>query len=425
MRFAEALRPRVMGPRLAAALRGDTRTCHVLDAKYEPGKRALVLYDYGGRLVRGDLLPAAGDPASDSAASDSTAYDSTAYDSTAVVEPGVRLSVFPHDPDLPSLPRALDPGTYATVLGANDGARTGTCRVRLLRYRPGKRVTVYVWRRSGSGAEGYVAKVYHDPGKAEAVAAEAKALDGGRRPAGVLRLAAPVAHVRDLALLVQRAVRGVPLDQLVTGGLGRAEAGIGLAARALAELHDRPVISGRERPVDRELRRFGARAARIAEVNPALGAALTALADRLIRLQPSITPGPAGLVHGDCKPSQFMVAKDHVFLLDLDHCGVADPASDLGTFLATLRQHRARHRLAGTDRPPAWQWIALGERFLTTYLTVRREPSLRSAARWYEAVALERKALRCFARAPRSPLAGVLVSEAQLCLDRLEGGEER
>ena len=56
-RFLEALRPAVMGPRLATALGGGPDRCHVLDAKLEPGVRAMVLYEHGPRLVRGDVIP--------------------------------------------------------------------------------------------------------------------------------------------------------------------------------------------------------------------------------------------------------------------------------------------------------------------------------------------------------------------------------
>jgi hypothetical protein len=49
------------------------------------------------------------------------------------------------------------------------------------------------------------------------------------------------------------------------------------------------------------------------------------------------------------------------------------------------------------------------------------DAELRRRIAWYEAVALERKALRCFARAPRSPLTRALVEHGHACLDRLGG----
>ena len=55
-RFAAALDAHLMGPRLSVALNTSHRPCHVLDAKYEPGIRASVLYQHGADLIRGDLL---------------------------------------------------------------------------------------------------------------------------------------------------------------------------------------------------------------------------------------------------------------------------------------------------------------------------------------------------------------------------------
>jgi len=419
-RFAEALRPRVMGPRLSAAVGAGPETCHVLDAKYEPGVRATVLYAHGDNLLRGDLLAVA--PRSANAVGGVP----------AVVAPGLRICSFPHDPDLGSLPRLMD----ATVLGpvltaalagqpdASSRRRAARCHVRLLRYRPGKRATVLVT--FGAGAASYVAKAYHDPAKAAAVACEAPALAAGSDEWRVLRLAPTVAHVPELAMVVQRAVRGVPLDVLVGTGRGcdrRAANGVALAAAALAELHRSPRASTRQRPVDRELDRFGVRSARIATVDARFGAAAARLAERLVSVGTALPAGRTGLVHGDCKPSQFLLFGTHAYLLDLDHLGVSDQAVDAGTFLATLRQLATRHLLARRSAAGA-EWLArLAGVFLDTYVDRSgADPSgARIRVRWQEAVALERKALRAFARAPASPLAGALVDVADRCLDELEG----
>ena len=58
--------------------------------------------------------------------------------------------------------------------------------------------------------------------------------------------------------------------------------------------------------------------------------------------------------------------------------------------------------------------------FLEAYLSVRGDRIDRNRIRWQEAVALQRKALRAFSRAPRSPLARALVAESNHCLDLLE-----
>ena len=405
-RFAEALSAAAMGPRLATGAQGAKR-CHVLDAKFEPGLRAVVLYELGGQLVRGDLVELA-----------ATGVKGR------VVEPGVRLSPFPFDPDLPALPRVVDPRhlgpALATTLGDADPAwRSHPERLRLtvLRYRPGKRVTVRLTHPL-AGAP-LIAKAYHDDTKASAVAAEAP----HRTPSGtgVLAFASTVGYAPGLGVVVQERVTGVALDSIISSrhpAAAAAHRGVTRAARALAELHDLPLATPRQRPVERELVRFGERAERIATVHPQLGAAAAALADHLVDLHRTLPPARTGPVHGDCKPSQFLLSGNRVVLLDLDHLGIAEQATDVGTFLASLRQQAVRRRLAG--RPAQEEAMdALAAAFMSAYIQSRGAQDQLTGIHWHVAVALERKALRAFARAPRSPLAAALVDDAQHCLDTL------
>lgn len=412
-RFAEALRARDMGPRLADAVGGSSRTCHVLDAKYEPGVRATLLYEYAGRLFRGDLLPGS---------------DPGGRHGGVVVAPGVRIAAFPHDPDLPSLPVVADPARLGPVLAdalgstAPDMSRRGVrCRTTLLRYRPGKRATLRVT--FVGSADAYVAKAYHDPAKAGAVAAEAPALAGHAGRCVTLRIPATVAHLHEHGLVVQRAVQGVPLEALVgrslssPGGFRIATDAMSKAGRALAELHALASTTARRRPVDDELARFGVRAAGVARADPRLGDALARLSDRLRDTQAPLPAAVPGTVHGDFKPSQLLLDGPHALLLDLDHLGVSDQAADVGTFLASLRQRALRTTRGRSDRSGALS--ALATSFLRSYLEARADDSTLPRIRWQEAVALERKALRAWARAPGSPMAGGLVREANTCLDRL------
>ncbi len=384
-RFLEALQPWRMRPQLAAVTGSRSASCHVLDAKYEPGVRAVILYSLGDRLVRGDLLP---------------------------LPDGVRLSPFPEDPDLPTLPLLMDAGTVGPLVGGTD--RT---HVELLRYRPGKRATVWLT----SGDTSVVAKAYHNKTKAASVAVESVALAAAAQGAATLRFAPIAAHLDDLGWVVQHPVHGAPLDALVGNtrlSPGEATEAVRRAARALAELHaSRPELH-RERSVDKELKRFGVRAAGIATVDPRLGDQADRLATRLIAAQQHLPAASIGPVHGDCKPSQFLLDEQTVFLLDLDHCGISDQAADVGTFMATLRQYAVRHALAGRPSALVERLPALAEEFLAAYLEATDESHL-YRIRWHEALALERKALRSFARAPRSPVAAALINEAGRRLDRL------
>ena len=191
-----------------------------------------------------------------------------------------------------------------------------------------------------------------------------------------------------------------------------------------------PTVDDIAATVDAELTRFTTRALQVVEVDRRTGGVLVDLATRLAATARDVPDGVVGLVHGDCKPSQFLLRdggrnEGGVVLLDLDSCGQADPAGDVGTFLATLRQRTVRQLLARRTTPSAaGAQQALADVFLRAYVQAAGEVSdgeLRRRIAWYEAVALERKALRCFSRAPRSPLTRALVDDGQACLDRRGG----
>jgi hypothetical protein len=418
-RVGEMLDAHSMGPRLQASVgAGGRGRCHVLDAKYEPGLRCTVLYLAGDLLVRGDLVDEEKGPVDPS---------------RPLVAPGVRLSCFPDDPDLPRLADVARPATLREALRdalPGDGPIL-RCRVDLVRYRPGRRATLTVEiRGSGDSArrrpQRLVVKCYHDGRKAAAVAAEAVLLDATVDPGAPLRFASVRAHLPELSVVVQEHVTGVRLDEVIGLPGPAPERALRRAAVALAALHRQPLVSGRTRAVDTELARFAARSLRVTEVDPVAGTALMQLATRLSVTARDIPPGVVGLVHGDCKPSQFLLRGEReVVLLDLDSCGRADPAGDVGTFLATLRQHTLRRVLARrATAADARAQAALAEVFLDQYVEAaggEADVGLRRRIAWYEAVALERKALRCFARAPRSPLTRALVENGHALLDRLGG----
>jgi Ser/Thr protein kinase RdoA (MazF antagonist) len=275
----------------------------------------------------------------------------------------------------------------------------------------------------GTGLPGgaWIAKVYHDPAKAAAVArgADQLATTAGSR---TLRLAPIVAHLPELDVVVQGAVPGRPLDELLGSWRGRSaglRAAVARAGEAVAELHEGSIVAARHRPIDRELARFVVRAERVATVDPQLGDSLCELAHRLQHGYRRLPEAPAGPVHGDCKPSQFLVDGPRMYLLDLDHCGIGDQAGDVGTFVASLRQLAARQ--ASTEGPAgSVELEVLGEVFVSSYLRRRGDADLAARIGWYEAVALQRKALRSFARSPLSRQPAALVAEAHRCLDRWE-----
>jgi aminoglycoside phosphotransferase (APT) family kinase protein len=342
------------------------------------------------------------------------------------------------------------------------------CHANPLRYRLGKRCTLRfdLWLRDvQSGAlikRTLYGKLYHSARKAQAVYEEMQML-AAALPMQTVALAQAVAFAPELPMVFQAPVAGMPLDSLLSQPKRtaiaynqRVQAGIRGAAAALAALHQVEVDSDRLRPVAAELERFKQRSAQIMNVAPRIGADLYKLAQALPAWLDRLPAWGAEicLVHGDCKPSQFFMtpgSQDErdagaieyrvssigdsatlntqhatldtagaVALLDFDHCGMADPAADVGNFLATLRQLGIRQSLK-QRRPHTrrQELAALEELFLSEYLAARPcHANFRLRATWYQAVALLRKALRSFARSPRSPLPALLVAEAWRCLQR-------
>lgn len=81
-----------------------------------------------------------------------------------------------------------------------------------------------------------------------------------------------------------------------------------------------------------------ARVDELVRLVPALGPRLRHLGGRVADSLSASRIGAPCLVHGSFKPSQLLVCPhDRVVVTDLDACCVADPALDLGYFLAYLR----------------------------------------------------------------------------------------
>lgn len=386
----------------------------VLDAKFEPGRSATVLYRVGARLVHGTI------PVPDGRATSSR---------------GLRLCDYPLDPGLPGLPCAESDQCLARSIerGHLDGPMSVTqISTRLLRYRPGRRATFEVLAHLSDGTDArrsrLVAKVYHDPAKAYPVVVEAGELTRQTAPDPLI-LARVVAYDPVHSIVVQEHLPGRPLRVDVgRGPTPEACEQLVLAAQALAAFHGLSVSAGRVRALDRELQRFVTRSTGVRSVDQEAGVALLELADRLQRLpRPDLA---RSLVHGDCKPSQFLLDGPRVALLDLDHCGLAAPEYDVGNFLASLRQQAIQH--AGSS-PESAAAVQLGAVFLDAYAAARRgqqghpPPSRQAHTRLedrvdvFVAISLMRKALRAFARDPRSPVPRQLVAEAHRGLDDLGG----
>jgi aminoglycoside phosphotransferase (APT) family kinase protein len=439
---AIALSPRTIGPLLDQLFRLDVeRTegqkaadgaasqpseCRILDAKYEPGSYCRILYEWRDELVTGTFK-----------------WDSDRTPEATTVIPSVGMQVyrFPNDPALPSLTKAIDPRVVSAALAEAvpefqaGAARILRCDVKILRFRPARRCTLRlnVWLRKNESGAIYkrvlYGKIYHDLEKAGHVFQQMLSLSSSV-PAknGHISFATASAFLPDLAMVLQDPIEGIPLDSLISCETeesgSRGLVGTIAAASALAALHTSGLAAGKPRSINSELARFKKRGARIGQVNPELGEDIIKLADALSAWLDTLGKWGATtcLIHGDCKPAQFLIRDGQAALLDFDHCGMADPAVDVGTFLATLQQMKVKQTMKNRGKPArCTEWLpGLKQQFLEAYCSASGAASgFWQLAEWYEAVALLRKAIRGFERSPFSPLPDALLTEAWKRLETL------
>jgi aminoglycoside phosphotransferase (APT) family kinase protein len=402
--------------------------------KYEPGEYCILLYKLDEQMVVGHIRWEAG----------ATVLPASDYQIASL---GMAVYPYSQDPWLPGLAAASDPQVIAEALSkALPECQSGQARVLQVRaspqrYRPGKRLTLRLdvrlrdLNRGDITSRTYYAKVYHDSKKANSVYHEMQMMaDLPPAREGKVVLARAAVFLPDLSMVLQEPVSGTPLEDLIGRMEGSARtgdprgwSGMQRAAAALAAVHTAGVVTKRQRPIRDELARFQKRAAKIESVDAAQGRRMGELAAALPAWLGWLDEWGAelSLIHGDCKPSQFLIGEDHVAILDFDHAGMADPANDVGTFLATLRQLALRQSLKAKGDAPSTartEWLlALEKRFLDDYCTASdRGEGFRLRATWYEAVGLMRKALRGFGRSPFSPLPDAMVAEAWNCLRSIE-----
>ncbi len=237
----------------------------------------------------------------------------------AIVENGdVRVGVWrvPHDPRLPGLPRALDPGTTRRLLvdlGAADEEVTTTMRA----YRPGSRAVVQV-----TGAHTSVFLKVVRAGRAERLHASHRSL-----PAD-LPVPMSLGYSSELGLVALQAMPGLTLRDVLeddTAAVPPAESLMALLDR-LPEIDD-----GTESlsPVER-----------LPDLTRQMKALLPWQATRIDRLVEGIGPEtapPSVPVHGDLYEAQLLVEDGgYSGLIDVDTFGLGRPADDAATMIGHL-----------------------------------------------------------------------------------------
>jgi hypothetical protein len=307
----------------------------------------------------------------------------------------MHLQVSPLDGHFPQLVRWSDPryardviaGACAAREVAHDHVPAGQYAVTLVRYRPAKRhVLRYDSQDTPDGGTVY-AKLYPSE-KGERIhrvaTRVAEWLEDHREGMTSVR---PLAYVaEDAVVLYPRAV-GTPLcDQLRRPGRHLARC-LDRAGAALRALHHLPLaVAGPLHVHDfaSVIREVARDSAHVHALVPKVGVALGALLDRAGELHERLPQEPPTFTHRDFKCEHLLVAAGGLTLIDFDRCALADPAYDIGKFLADLQWWFTTYDQDRLEQAH--------EHFLAGYaLRAREERLLR--ARLYEAVQLVQMAV--------------------------------
>ena len=400
--------------------------CRLREARFEPGRKITAYYD---ALVNTDkperyhVRPIAVTWGSNTGADRHEETGDLAKVQAEAVRHGVaapflqlmadspewsmRVRVSPLDARFIQLARLSDPQHVRAILAeAHASGNAGSDRRRVsdynytitsIKYRPGKRhVLRYdpvdpakggtVFAKLYIGEDGARAFRREDGARAFRVAqGVADWLAGHGEGVNGLR---PLAYVAEDAVVLYPQVCGVPLSDYARCPNRVVARWLQQAGAALCTLHHLPVaLAGRPEPHDfaAEIRSIVGKSHHIPVLLPQLESAIEALFDRAGELHERLPQEPPTFTHGDLKTEHMWVAAGGLTVMDFDSSRLADPALDVGYFLADWQFRHAAYDQAGVDETY--------KSFLAGYAAAAPKERL-IRARLYEAVELVKCAVR-------------------------------
>ncbi len=289
------------------------------------------------------------------------------------------------DPGLATLSEVLDPNALAGHLRALavfpwNGGAVEQIQVRVLRHWAKRRCTLEIGMRAENGWHSVIGKVYHKD------RSDIFQVMEGIRQAGFgaqdeFSIPQPLAYLSALRLLVQEKVEGPLAKEIFKSGDQRSRAAAAeRCARWLARFHAHAPKAGPVFDSHRRLRSLQRYSSRIAKLGGRCTDKAARLLQRLEDAASSLSPVEMRSSHGSFNAGHAILGQGRTVVFDWDGYDVADPARDVGRFLATLR------RLALGQLGSIRALDGAAEVFLQTYLA-EGQPEAENNLHFYEAAA--------------------------------------
>ena len=314
---------------------------------------------------------------------------------------GVRIQISPLDAEFPQLVRLSNPDYVRDRLaevgalesGASSRAPDSGVFITPIRYRPGQRHVLRYDRREASSLEDgrhtFFAKLYSDPD------------EGARRFRVAMRVAdwlaecncgvtgaRPVAYVEKDATVLYPMVSGTPLARYLNHPREWVGQCLRVAGVALRCLHSGPPSLADElelKTIETEIKAIARASEHVVALLPKVGVEIGKILELARELYQQLPQEPPSFTHSDLKADHLWVTPNGLTLIDFDTCSLADPASDIGKFLADLRWWYAVYGQAGVEQAQ--------KQFISGYAPEAQEARL-ARSRLYEALILVKITVR-------------------------------
>jgi len=194
----------------------------------------------------------------------------------------------------------------------------------------------------------------------------------------------PLAHLPEDGLIIYPELAGAPLSHYPAARAAKPLAQAGAVLRALQRAPVALFEDVRPHSFAGEARAVARAAEHVKPLFPAAGAAIDNILERAAALEERLPGEPPVLAHGDYKADHVWVGQRGITLIDFNTCSLADPALDLGKFLADLHWWYA----AGGEE----QLRSVQRSFLEGYGQI--EPGRLLRARLYEVLILTKITVR-------------------------------
>lgn len=320
----------------------------------------------------------------------------------AVAELGMTVQISPVDPRYPQLVRLSDPCYVRERLSAvsnranSEGPATGDdYAVTTIRYRPGQRHVLRYDPVASSGKVGPAtrfAKVYADNRGQRLLTTIQQVADWVASQTAAVAVLRPQAYLPDERTMLYPWASGVPLAQLLVSDDGAAAAALRQAGAALRLLHNAPASITPGLPtltLTTEALGLVRTCEHIQLFLPSVGQTVQRLCAEIPEAYAALPQEAPTFVHGDWKADHLLVAPATtapLTLIDFDTCALADPALDIGKFLADLTWWYITGQRAGLTQAQ--------NAFLAGYKLTPDHPRLQRARLWAALIGIKMTAHR-------------------------------